>query len=159
MDVVDPSPSDHDGPGKKFSRLQGLEMPVPREAKPSSDISAQAKPDTRKHPLGRCISCGFELRRSRLQKGDFLRLLLFQVPARCRRCGDRQHTFAPMEVLTGAPWRPMKRASTVGGEAPTPFAAGPINIRQRNAPMVPPDVLLEQKKKPPVRGRDDGYNW
>gem|GEM_PF-2351001 len=158
MDVVDPSPSDRDSPGGNSSRMQNLEAPVTREANPSSDTSAQATPNTRKHRLGRCVSCGFELRRSHFQKGDFLRLLLFQVPARCRRCGDRQHTFAPMAVLTGAPWRPMKRPSTVGDEVQTSSAAGPINLRQRNAPMVPAEVLLEQKKKPRARGRDDGYN-
>jgi len=157
MDVVDPSASDDDAPGEKNARMRGLQASAMRVVK-SSETSAQTQPESRKNRLGHCISCGFELRRSRFQKSDLLRLLLLQVPARCRRCGDRQHTFAPMAVLTGAPWRPMKRASMVGGEAQTPFVVGPTKPRQRNAPMVPPDVLLEQKKKPPVRGRDDGYN-
>ncbi|ADV81121.1 hypothetical protein [Terriglobus saanensis] len=153
MDAVDPSTSRQNGFGEKSLLESGLETPTTRGVTPSS----------KKNRLGRCVSCGSELRRSRFQKGDFLRLFLFQVPARCRRCGDRQHTFSPMAVLAGEPWRPMKRATSGSGPErknwSPPLASGRINMRERNAPMVPPELLLDQKKKPPVRGRVDGYIW
>jgi hypothetical protein len=162
MEVDEPSASQHHVSRDASSITPGADLAPGRGASPHATTESDGA-GSKKRSLGRCVSCGSDLRRSRFQKSDLPRLLLFQVPARCRRCGERQHTFAPGAIFAGEPWRPMKRSS-LGSERTatdwvTPFAGGPIDIRRRNAPMVPPELLLDQKRKNPVRGRVDGPIW